>query len=225
MAIAIDSTVSDAVVGSTRTTSFTISGSDRYLVVGVAVQSSSTTVSTITYNSISLTSINSRTTSGATFGKTMLYGLVNPSSGTNNLVVTASASGFLWIYGISLTGVDQTTPISPAGGATNGTTSGTSVTTSITTTVDQCRLVGYMHVCSVGSSVVSSTNATVFNHINTWGGGLYLPGNSSTGSNNIQAQIADSARNLSMNIVSLAPASAGTAVEDILGSGIIPFSR
>lgn len=90
----------DATSRGTGTTAHTCSGVDRLLVVS-AISLSGT--STPTYNGVSLTFLDSETTGQYTHA---VYYLINPASGTNNIVCT----GGTWVA-TSYTGVNQILPI------------------------------------------------------------------------------------------------------------------
>ncbi|MGH8634737.1 MAG: hypothetical protein ACRET7_11480, partial [Burkholderiales bacterium] len=105
------------------------SGSNRLLVVGVAVRNSGgQNVSGVTYNGVALTSIGAGVTNG-TIVRARLYYLVAPPTGTYNIVVTLTGGTFMAAGAASFVGVHQTTPIEASNGAT-----GTSLTPSVTVT-------------------------------------------------------------------------------------------
>ncbi len=96
------------------------SGSNRLLLV--AVESSSKTVSTITYGGLSLIKANST----ANTVDSEIWYLANPPVGTANIIVTMSGSGSSNIItgAYSLFGVDQTYPISYGASSTSTLASG-----------------------------------------------------------------------------------------------------
>lgn len=108
--------------GASFTWSHTVSGSNRVLVVGVSVRNpQNQTVSTVTYAGIPLTFVGAR--SNETSARVEIWQLVAPAVGTANVVVNLSAPAKIVGGAISLTGVDQTTPIAgsafTAGSSTN----------------------------------------------------------------------------------------------------------
>lgn len=138
-----ESTVGSAV--STRTFNVTITaGSNRLLVCGTAARGNSAAnlvTSTVTHNSVGLTKIQETITAdigGAEFAGTSLWRLVAPTTGTLSVVVTwtGSVSNVVTAWCMSLTGVDQTSPIGNSGGASDvtGTSSTVSVAVNTTTT-------------------------------------------------------------------------------------------
>lgn len=114
MAVAYDnsSSNSSSATVSSLTVSLTVgSGSNRVLFVGVgnAGGGGGVTPSGVTFNSVSMTQV--YTANGATFFGNSGWVLVNPPTGTYDVVVTLpSAQPFLEVCAISLDGVDQTTP-------------------------------------------------------------------------------------------------------------------
>ena len=125
MAIAHDSTTQGN--GFTPLTfSHTVSGTDTLLVV-FATANSGQTITGVTYNGVSMTQKGSFIQDSAG-PKNYCFYLVNPATGANNVVVTASSS-VCPATAISYTGVDQTTPIDAY------TTTASAATTSYTSTI------------------------------------------------------------------------------------------
>lgn len=155
------------------TYSHTCTGTNRVLFV-TAGTGGSTTVSGITYGGTSMTLVDSYTSTGLTVATVYLYVLVNPASGANNVVVTASASGSL-IYSAasSYTGAQQIGQ--PVHTAKNSAASATSLTTTVNTSdspsTDNCWVVGtYLadgnYTTSAGTSTTFRTsNASIKNWI------------------------------------------------------------
>ncbi|HKZ55395.1 MAG TPA: DUF2341 domain-containing protein, partial [Anaerolineales bacterium] len=103
------SSQSNSSTGNTLTWSHTTgSGSDRLLLVGVTLRSSSTTVSSITYNSLALAQIPSATVLSNDV-RTELWYRVNPPSGAYNVVVTIGATRMMAAGAMTFSGVHQTT--------------------------------------------------------------------------------------------------------------------
>jgi CSLREA domain-containing protein len=94
------------------TISHTTSGTDRLMLVGVSINNEDfETVSSVTYNGVALTHVGSATE--ADDAVVEIWRLVNPPTGTHNVVITFSAvltreavAGVM-----TFTGVDQTTPL------------------------------------------------------------------------------------------------------------------
>lgn len=97
------------------TVSYTVgSGSNRFLVVTISNFTNNQTVTAVTYNGTSMTQLptnSPQTTYGGGTQNSFFY-LVNPSSGSNTLSITWSASTSQFYYAaVSYTGVEQTPTI------------------------------------------------------------------------------------------------------------------
>ncbi len=157
----------------------TVSGTERALFVGVVTELSRTV--TVTWmGSQTLTSIQSLGTSGNQYA--YLYYLVNPTAGTGNIVVTINSSDNIKAGAVSLTNVNQTTPI--------GTPQGKTVSSSVSITSNALSSSIYekiVDVIAISSSAVGVTAAipqqqiwsTVGGSTNPSGAGSYRDGGSS----------------------------------------------
>lgn len=138
MAIAYDNKTSGGVAqtASSLTVSHVVSGSNTLLLVLVEwYNSTSVTISGVTYAGTSMTQLRTDTVTvtGSTTLTTAIYYLVAPTSGTNNIVASFSSLVSAQLAGLSLTGVDQSSPID----AHNGTTGSTSsLSISVTSVAD-----------------------------------------------------------------------------------------
>lgn len=126
------------------TYSHTCTGSDLVLYV-MAATASGVTVTGITYNGVSMTLVDSYTGIGLATDNVYLYILVGPSTGANNIVISASGSGSLIYAGSSsYTGAAQSGQ--PVHTAKNSTASATSLTTTVDTSsapsTDNCWVIG-----------------------------------------------------------------------------------
>ena len=119
------------------TVSHTTKGENRCLVVVLQLESSGADPSSITYDGAALTKAESTASTGAMY--TAIYYLVNPTIGTNNLVVAwrhadgstnFAAEDYAYIHAINLVGIDQDSPVRNSEKTTN---TGTSITDDITT--------------------------------------------------------------------------------------------
>src|SRR5207249_4996390 len=123
--------VSSSQTGGTSTTSWahTTSGTNRVLVVGVSWANITTrTVTSVTYGVQTMTSAGSAVNAGNA-GAEIFY-LVAPAVGSNTVTVTLSGSANSLVGGaVTLTGVNQTTPLGTFASAT-----GTSATPSVNAT-------------------------------------------------------------------------------------------
>lgn len=161
MAIALDASSKKSQDASTTATwSHTCTGSNLILLVGVEVGAGNT-ITGVTYNGVSMSQVNLLALGGSTFGNVYVFKLVGPSTGANNIVVTASASTFIYCAATSFTGVDQTTPID-----VNTTTSATatSITGTVTTTKDNDWLFGFVSKGDTlpdNPTLTAGTNTTI----------------------------------------------------------------
>jgi hypothetical protein len=122
MAITIDaSTAGPNTTASSATFSHTCAGSDRHLAVEVGWWTGGVSISSITYNGVSLASMVSGTHEGSN-GFQAIWGLVAPATGANNVVVTFSASCEHAVGATSRNGVDQTTPAGSSNTASGSST-------------------------------------------------------------------------------------------------------
>src|SRR5437870_1100407 len=123
--------VSSSQTGGTSTTTWahTTSGTNRVLVVGVSWANITTrTVTSVTYAGQTMTSAGAAVNAGNA-GAEIFY-LVAPATGSNTVAVTLSGSANSLVGGaVTLTGVNQTTPLGIFASAT-----GSSITPSVTVT-------------------------------------------------------------------------------------------
>lgn len=156
MGIAFDAKTNTSVTGtaSPLTFSHTCTGTDRILFVCAAVNTG-TTVSSMTYAGSSMTLVGSVTDSAGPV--TYLYYIVNPASGANNVVVTASATIYT-TTAVSYTGAAQSGQLDAS-----GTTAG-STTTSYTSTATVNTSNSWMVACSrtgSGFTLTAGANTVV----------------------------------------------------------------
>ena len=155
MALSIQNTANGGFVNSvtSQTVAFNVgSGTDRYLVVGFMASQS---VSSVTYAGNSMTQINTVTSPGGV--PIYFYGLVNPTSGSNNVVITIGSSGYIGSIFISFNNADQATPIDVSSSETS--TASNTVSTAITTVTDGTYTVAFWRDDS-GRTVTSNGAGT-----------------------------------------------------------------
>lgn len=135
MAIAFDNATSSIENSGTspQTFSHTVTGTNLYLIVGILCQDSSgNTISGVTYNGVSMTLIAAETQGGS--ATSLLYGLVAPATGANNVVVSVSSNTDGWqSCAVSYTGVLQTGSVDASAQSSGAGAGGGSM--SVTTTV------------------------------------------------------------------------------------------
>jgi hypothetical protein len=144
--IALDATSNATpAAASSLTWSHTVSGSNRLLHVSVAARDGGGTnndATGVTYNGVALTKVRDDSSNFGTY-RSSVWRLVAPATGANNIVVTfAGTVGIVaQASGVSLTGVDQTTPDAGNNGASDGNSTITSISASVTTTADNAWII------------------------------------------------------------------------------------
>jgi hypothetical protein len=112
----------------------TTTNSNRVLLVGVTIQSNSSTVSSVTYNGASLTKLDAGSCPNSEFTPSCeveLWYLIAPATGTHNVVVSVTAAASIQAGAVTYYNVDQTTPMGTVA-LNNGTASGGVGSTSLT---------------------------------------------------------------------------------------------
>ncbi len=135
MAIALDAVSSGRNSTGTITVSHTVgAGSDRVLYVMTSAQDSNHAnlpVTGITFGGVALTKV--RHDEAAGNNRTEIWRLIAPATSTANIVCTVTGSvGEFALIGISLTGVDQTTPTDANNGASGNSSAPSVSVTSVT---------------------------------------------------------------------------------------------
>lgn|GEM_PF-1755049 len=139
-AVGPDANGSDVNGAATLSWNHTCSGSNRLLVVSVAVgvvsPDTGVSISSVTYNGVSMTAVTTPVhSSGQDAGFVQMFYLVAPATGTNTVAVTVSTTVDAITAGsVSFTGVDQSTPLTNTAtnigpGGAGSTTASVSVTT------------------------------------------------------------------------------------------------
>ena len=149
----------------TKTLSIDVGTSDdRLLLVGVA-RNTNDTVSSVTYDGVAMTLLDAITNSTDTNFEIRVYYTKDPTSGSNDVVVTMTASSTSWRYGaIAFSGVDQTTTFTDT--EKDEATGVDTFTINATTTNANELLVGFMgHNTNVGGITAGAgqTSLTMFN--------------------------------------------------------------
>ncbi len=145
--------------GTSHTLAHTCTWSNRLLVVTAYINSSSDLITGITYNGVSMTRINwlnNWSTEGI-----YMYFILNPSTGTNNVVATTSSSATVIMQNASYTWVAQTWQPNVSGTSTYSTR--TTLQTNVTTTLDNCWTVGIMRTGANMTALAGTTLRTWVN--------------------------------------------------------------
>lgn len=159
MAIAYDASASGENTGTSLTVAHTTgSGDDRFLIVGV-YSGGGDYVTGVTYDSSSMTQMLKRNDVASQYF--YIYGIAAPSTGNNDIVVSASSSTDLKAGSASYTGVDaaSTTPDATAGKQVAN--PGTSDSLDITTSTDNAWAIGWVRADNGGVSAGSGETSRV----------------------------------------------------------------
>lgn len=156
MAIAYDSSAQGTSSGSSITFSHTCTGSNLALVVFSRFYQGDH-VTGVTYNSVAMTQVNKRQDSAGNDAYTYFYILTAPSTGANNVVISADASPSISFGGTaaSYTGAKQTGQ--PDSSNSQSSTSAT-MTMSTTVVASNCWLVGGTSNFRATSAGTGTTN-------------------------------------------------------------------
>lgn len=153
----------DYFVGTSGTKAFTTSGSDRILMVMFDNEGGPDDFTGVTYNGVSMTEIGVRVQEGTTGRYSHTYALVNPASGTHDVVISRSSGNQVNYCIISYTGVNQSALPSVYTTHQFAAPIGTA-TTNLTTTVDNSWTVlfgrgGRVMSASTGSTLRSAASS------------------------------------------------------------------
>lgn len=162
MAIAFDAgTYAQSTTGTSLTFSHTTSGTDRILfVMGSDKASSATVVTGVTYNGVAMTQVNTLDgAAGQNDRAITLWYLINPASGANDVVVSASESVTLRFSAVSYTGAEQANQ--PDGSDTSVGSTVTSISTDITTTDSNSWMLMFTKDINGGLTYSNSTGDTI----------------------------------------------------------------
>lgn len=165
MALAVDATSTKntgASPSSNPSWSHTCTGSNLALFIGVGWSTASVTVSSVTYNGVALTQVGTTATNST--GNAAIYRLIAPATGAHTAQVTFSGTASAWMWGISFTGADQT---SPEDGTNNNTGSTSPVSTAVTPTADGDYIIDMGVFLSNFSITVNSNQTQVLNLFNS----------------------------------------------------------
>lgn len=219
MAIAFDATTgAHALTATSLTIAHTTAGSNRALIVGVACYNGGAAadiVTGVTYNGVAMTQL-------AKFGpadvniEMYIYGLLNPTSGTNNIVISASASCNLYAENVSYTGVQRSGL--PDASKTQGATASPDTTT-LTTIADNSWTVLFARAS--GASLAASTGSTL-RHITDGDNGIFDSNGAITPAGSHSMTFTGAAGNCYSIMISLAPfiaSAAGASTLSMMGVG------
>lgn len=199
MAIAYDATsVATNGTDSSQTWNHTVTGSNTYLIVAVNQSSAAVTNASVTYNGVGMTSLLQLSNN-----RDRIFGLANPTTGTNSVVVSYSSSGDnKSAIAVSYTGVSATgQPDSTA----SGSGSGGALSVSTTVVMANSWLASFGH--SDPTTTTAGANTTIRNSHNSNSYQCYLADSNSAQAAGSKAQNITFGANTFpyMGVISLAP--------------------
>lgn len=176
MAIAFDAAtdLGSTLSGDTLTTAHTCTGTDRILFVGTVGKAGTDTISGVTYNGVAMTKI--ATAQVATRRYSTLWYLINPASGSNNVVISSSETNVIEGLAASYTGAKQSGQ--PDAQNTNTAVSSSSIAVSVTSVADNC-----WHMMFVGNTSGGSTSSAGSGTTQRVTGSTFFVGNAMLDSN------------------------------------------
>jgi hypothetical protein len=95
-------------VGTSGTVAHTTSGTERVLYVAIDNEGGPDDFTGVTYNGVAMAEIGTRVQEGTTGRYSHTYALINPASGTNNIVISRSSSNQVNYAAVSYSGASQT---------------------------------------------------------------------------------------------------------------------
>lgn len=156
-AIAFDNSANGTANSTSLTYSHTCTGSNLYLVVGSSpVVSGGENTNSITYNSVSMTQAVPQGDSSNLVNS--LWGLINPSTGVNNVVISVTSTANIYSVSASYSGAKQSGQPDATGSANPGAGSPVStITVGVTPVATNCWAVSYIGN-EGGNALTASTN-------------------------------------------------------------------
>jgi hypothetical protein len=222
--IALDTTVAASyTAGASKTISITIgSGSNRILFVSATGNQGPTGTLTATYNGDAMTAIGPSIDSVGSGMPTYLFYILNPTSGTHDIVISNSAANGISAAAASYTGVKQTSPIN-ASNTTAHNAETTHFTKDLTTTVDNSWVIMTFKT-GAGSAITADAGTTVRSqpeNTGLGGGALVDSGAAVTPAGSKTLGVTSANQYIGgVVIASFSPAESAAPTRRIIGSGI-----
>lgn len=138
MAIAFDATSNGTAVATSLTVAHTCTGSNLLLYAYVCTVAATDFAVTATYNAVSMTSITSGFLISSGNARMSNFYLLNPATGSNNIVFTPNASANMGSVNTSYTGVKQSGQPDASGTVSSSVASGGTQTLTLTTVAGSC---------------------------------------------------------------------------------------
>lgn len=175
---------------STYNWNHTCAGTNRFLAVDVSLLSAGQTVLSITYNGVPLLPIGAQSTV-TSFGRVESWGLANPASGSNSIVVTLSGSIASAAGAVSYANVHRISPTANYNSAQATNVGAADATVNITTAT----IGSWVHAAVATSDATITAGNTTRNNVTGAGGsgadedtnGLVAPGTTAMSYTNVGA--------------------------------------
>ena len=176
MAIAFDNTTQADTNTDSYPLSFshTVTGSDPILFVYL-YWNTSRTVSSVTYNGVSMTAVSTANDNGGGEFSNVYY-LAGPATGSNTVAITMSGSCSIEAVAASYTGADQSTPIDASRYEAANLETGTSYSEALTTVADNCWVVWGTREYA-GRTVSAGANTAFREKVNVIYGAIWADSN------------------------------------------------
>ncbi len=203
MSIATDASAKSFTnAASSLTYSHTCTGSNLYLVVAFFIGGGQTCTG-VTYNGVAMTQLETATASNSK--KPYMFGLANPATGANNIVISASGSTLIYATSVSYSGCSGTQPDAHSNGTV---TNLASISGTVSVVAQNCWTA--MYVCSGTDDALGSGSAGSGTTLRIQGdsnGSFYdSNGTVSTGSQSLNVTMTGgNTDDMSQVVISLAP--------------------
>jgi len=217
MAIAVDAS-SKGTGGSTasRTWSHTCTGTDLILVVGVDIRGNGNTCTGVTYNGVSMTEVGtSQVVSTLYYDKAQMFYLLNPDTGTHDVIATYGSANYQGTTAVSYTGVSQVSQ--PDASTDNSATTTATKTTTLTTVADNCWTILIGMSEGGNTSAGAGTTQRIFSNSNH---GVYDSNGAITPAGSTSLQTTQTSQPVVGKMMSISPVGATSAIKTVNGLAI-----
>lgn len=156
MPIAFDVSAGSAITGTSVSISHTMSSSPNGLMLVGFMMYNSSTPGTVQYAGVNMDLLGSVSARGTVTGVWM-YGLLNPPTGANNILVNTGGAGGMRVISASYTGVRQS-GLPDAVGSNSGTAGGNDLSGTVTTIADNAWVAEVNYMNATGTVTVAGAD-------------------------------------------------------------------
>ena len=163
LTIGVDNTASGTSTTNNYSPAFTVgAGPNRLMLVGLSYDSTSTSVTNVTYGGLMLTQMTNAVNTSTPKPRSEIWMLVNPPSGTTNLLVKLSSATTMYLTAgiMTFSNVNQTTPVGNMAKATGHSTTQRVTVASDTNSLVFAVLAGAATTYTAGSGQTARWNAS-----------------------------------------------------------------